>query len=145
MSRSAPPATTANFLTGTSFMQVLRSPLQLALFTICVSAMSVQCFAAGDPTRGEALYKESCQACHSFNRNGIGPKHQGVFGRIAGAIVDYAYSPALKNAHLIWNEETLDKWLEDSQALVPGNKMFFPVDDARDRADLISFLRQKAQ
>jgi cytochrome c len=128
-----------------SFTQALGRLVQLALLTICLSAMSSKCYAEADSNRGEALYQESCKVCHSIDRNGIGPKHRGVFGRVAGSVADYSYSPALKNAHIIWNEETLDKWLEDSQAFLPENKMFFPVDDAQERRDLIAFLKQKAK
>jgi cytochrome c len=99
----------------------------------------------GDPARGEKLYEESCKACHALDRNGIGPKHRGVFGRAAGAVPDYAYSPELQNSKITWTEEALDKWLADSQTFVPGNKMFFPVDDAQERSDLIAFLKAKAK
>jgi cytochrome c len=120
-------------------------PARLALLAVCVIVINGRCNAEGDANRGETLYQETCHACHSIDHNSIGPKHRGVFGRSAGAVPDYAYSPALKNSHITWNEQTLNKWLEDSQALVPDNKMYFPVDDAQERADLIAFLRQKAK
>jgi cytochrome c len=41
----------------------------------------------------------------------------------------------------VWDETTLDKWLTDPSALVPGTKMMFSVDDAQDRADVIAFLK----
>jgi cytochrome c len=96
----------------------------------------------GDPSRGKTLYL-ACQACHSIDENDLGPKHRGVVGRPAGRIVDYAYSAALKSSGLIWDEATLDRWLTNPSALVPGTKMFFQVGDAQNRADIIAFLRQQ--
>ena len=66
-----------------------------------------------------------------------------MFGRTAGTLPDYRYSPALQKSGIVWNDETLDKWLADPQALVPGTKMFFDVKSAQDRADVIEFLKEK--
>jgi cytochrome c len=98
--------------------------------------------AKGDPARGKSLY-QGCEACHSIDENDVGPKHRGVVGRKAGSIKDYAYSPALKGSGLTWDDTTLDRWLTNPSALVPGTKMFFKIDDAQSRADLIAYLRQQ--
>jgi cytochrome c len=96
----------------------------------------------GDAARGKPLY-QGCAACHSIDENEVGPKHRGVFGRRAGAVADYAYSPALKRSGITWDEATLDRWLANPSALVPGTKMFFKVDDAQARADLIAYLKEQ--
>lgn len=97
---------------------------------------------AGDAGRGKTLY-QACAACHSLDENDLGPRHRGVVGRRAGSIADYAYSAALKNSGLIWDEPTLDRWLINPSALVPGTKMFFQIGDAQSRADLIAFLKEQ--
>jgi cytochrome c len=43
---------------------------------------------------------------------------------------------------LTWDEATLDRWLTNPSALVPGTKMFFKLDAAQDRADVISYLER---
>jgi cytochrome c len=96
----------------------------------------------GDPGHGKTLY-QACQACHSIDDNDLGPKHRGVVGRPAGSIADYAYSAALKGSGLTWDEATLDRWLTNPSALVPGTKMFFQVAEAQNRADIIAFLKQQ--
>ena len=106
--------------------------------------VSGHALAAADASRGEEVY-QSCQDCHSLDTNDLGPKHRGVVGRKAGALTDYSYSPALKNSGLTWTEETLDKWLTDPQKLVPGSKMFFHLDTAKDRADVIEYLKERAR
>ena len=99
---------------------------------------------AGSADHGEALY-EACQDCHSLDKNDVGPRHRGVFGRKAASLSDYDYSDALKSAKIVWNEETLDKWLTDPQAVAPGAKMFFHLDNPQDRADVIAYLKERAK
>ena len=100
--------------------------------------------AAGDPQRGEQVY-QGCQDCHSLDKNDVGPRHRGVFGRAAGALPDFDYSPALKNAGFVWDERTLDQWLTDPQAFRPGVRMFYHLADPGDRADVIAYLRERAK
>jgi cytochrome c len=95
----------------------------------------------GDAAHGKMLY-QGCQACHSIDDNDLGPRHRGVVGRPAGSVVDYNYSAALKNSGLTWDEGTLDRWLTNPSALVPGTKMFFKIDDAQSRADIIAYLKE---
>jgi cytochrome c len=121
---------------------------EIACVAIAFGLITRVAFAAlpanGDANRGEILY-QSCQGCHAIDRNSIGPMHRGVLGRAAGTVQGYPYSQALKNAKITWTEETLDRWLADPQALVPGSSMFYQVADPKDRADLIAFLRERAR
>ena len=98
----------------------------LAALSVFASAPAL---AAGDPDRGEKVY-EGCQDCHSLDKNDVGPRHRGVFGRKAGSLTDFAYSPALKGAGFVWTEETLDKWLTNPQAFLPGARMFYHLGSA---------------
>jgi cytochrome c len=96
----------------------------------------------GDPARGETL-DQGCMDCHSIDKNDVGPMHRGVVGRRAGIVAGYAYSKALKNSGLTWDEPTLDRWLIDPGALVPDTKMFYAVEIPQDRADIIAYLKQQ--
>ena len=95
----------------------------------------------GDPEHGRTLY-QVCMACHSVDENDVGPRHRGVVGRAAGTVPGYAYSPALKASHLVWDQANLDRWLTNPQGLVPGAKMFFAMPSAKDRADVIAYLTE---
>ncbi len=98
--------------------------------------------ADGDPAKGEAIYRR-CQGCHSIDRNRIGPMHKGLFGRKAGTVPGFAYSDAMKNSGIVWNEQTLDQFLQGPRKMVPGTKMTYAgVPDAQERADLIAYLKQ---
>ncbi|MBA4218090.1 MAG: c-type cytochrome [Proteobacteria bacterium] len=101
---------------------------------------------ASDAVRGQALYQARCAACHALDHHGVGPAHRGVFGRLAGTAKGYAgYSAALRNSGLTWTETTLDRWLVDPEALVPGQVMGISLPDAAERADVIAFLRTLAK
>ena len=95
----------------------------------------------GDATRGKTLY-QNCTACHSIDDDDIGPRHRGVVGRNAGTVPGYAYSPALKASGIVWNPTTLDRWLTNPSAMVPGTKMFFLIDNPQNRADIIAYLSE---
>jgi cytochrome c len=97
---------------------------------------------AADEKRGKQLYESRCIGCHSLDENRAGPAHRGVFGRKAGSAKGYDYSDALKKSKVIWNERTLDRWLANPEALIPGQKMGFTVPEQRDRADLIEYLQR---
>ena len=106
-------------------------------------AWSMPCSAAaeGDAAHGEELYNSRCIACHSPDATRVGPRHRGVFGRKAGSLPDFKCSTAVKNSGVVWDERTLDQWLTNPQALIPGQRMNFRVADPNDRADLIAYLR----
>src|SRR3546814_6566245 len=98
--------------------------------------------AAGDVRAGAQGFR-ACAACHTLEsgRHLTGPSLAHLWGRKAGAIESFSrYSPALKSADIVWNDETLDAWLADPKAFVPGNFMTFPgPEDVKARADLIAF------
>lgn len=118
-------------------------PTLLTSGTAVAQSSSVKTAAlSGDPVRGETLY-QGCMGCHSIDKDDVGPKHRGVVGRSAGSIAGYGYSKALKTSGLTWDEATLDRWLIDPSALVPGTKMFYAVQSPQDRADIIAYLKQQ--
>jgi cytochrome c len=120
-----------------------RAASAIAAAIVFVVAHAAPSFAAGDAAHRATVYRQ-CMICHSLDKNGIGPSHRNVFGRTAGSVANYSYSAALKASNIVWSETTLDQWLTNPQALVPGTKMMFSVDNAQDRADVIAFLKDKA-
>jgi len=98
----------------------------------------------GDASHGKDVFERRCTGCHSLDQNREGPRLRGVFGRTSGSIPDFGYSSAIKNAHIEWDEETLERWLADPDALVPGNNMEFHVAKPQERIDLVRFLKEIA-
>lgn len=98
----------------------------------------------GDPLRGKAIFERRCTGCHAMEQNREGPALHGVYGRPAASVAYYPYSPALRKAHIIWNDTTLEQWLADPDTLVPGNNMEFHVQKPQERQDLIRFFSEEA-
>jgi len=118
--------------------------LALALFAAAVPLVAAA-LPSGDPVRGERIYGR-CIACHAIDRDRTGPRHAGLFGRRAGSVPGFPYSPAMRKAGekgLVWDEATLDKFLQNPTKFVPGTRMGYAgVPDPQDRADLLAYLRQ---
>ena len=98
----------------------------------------------GDPVRGQATFEKRCTGCHPLDHNHEGPRLQGVYGRPAGSIPGFPYSDALKHANLTWNDQTLEQWLTDPDAFLPGNNMDFHVPRPQERKDIIAYFKQSA-
>jgi cytochrome c len=100
--------------------------------------------ADGDAAHGEVKFQD-CAACHKLEAgaNNLGPSLHGIFTRKAGELADFRYSPAIKRSGIGWTAETLDKFIADPQAMVPGNRMpYAGMASPNDRADLIAYLQK---
>ncbi|MGI8527063.1 MAG: c-type cytochrome [Pseudolabrys sp.] len=116
---------------------------------ICFVVFSNSCLASeGNPDRGQRVFG-ACAACHSLepNRNMTGPSLARIWDKKAGSVSSFSrYSPALKSADVIWNDQTLDAWVTDPQHVIPGNLMTFPgIKEPQQRLDLLAFLKQATQ
>jgi cytochrome c len=116
----------------------------LPLIGLLMAAMADRADAAGDAEAGAQVFR-ACAACHTLEPGAqrTGPSLAGVFGREAGTAEGFhRYSDVLKSADLVWSEDTLDGFLADPQAFLPGNRMTFPgLADAQARADVIAYLQ----
>jgi cytochrome c len=102
-----------------------------------VSAASAQ-----NAAEGEKVFRQ-CKACHSLEagKKGVGPSLNGLIGRQSGSLADFAYSPAMKNAGVTWNEENLSKYIADPKGFVAGNKMAFAgVKKEEDLKNVVAYL-----
>ncbi len=104
--------------------------------------------AAGDPGRGAEAFRQ-CAACHSVEPglHLTGPSLAAIWGHRSATVAGFGrYSAALAHAGLTWDAATLDRWLARPEAVVPDTTMTFPgVADARQRADLIAYLKALAE
>jgi len=129
-------------------MTIARAVLSAALVAAALGgAAKLAAQPAGDATRGAALFGQ-CAACHSIEP-GVhltGPSLARVWSRRAGTVEGFTrYSEPLRHASIVWDAPTLDRWLWDPQAVVPGNLMTDPgLKDARQRADLVAYLKAAA-
>jgi cytochrome c2 len=115
----------------------LRQPREALLWGVPLP----QDASAGDAERGRALFDRRCSGCHALDSEREGPPLRGVYGRRAGSVPGFQYSSSIRNAGITWNDVTLDKWLSDTDVMLPGNAMGISVPKLQDRADLIAFLK----
>ena len=126
-------------MTSNTFsMRVYRSIAMVLFVLIAPNAWS-----AGDAARGATVF-QSCAACHS-TAPGVdmtGPSLAHAWGRKAGTAPGFSrYSDAMKHADVVWDETTLDRWLTNPDAFIPGTTMTFPgIRDSHPRQDVIAYL-----
>ena len=97
---------------------------------------------AADVEAGKTAFKK-CALCHTTEagKNKIGPSLFGIVGRKSATLEDFNYSEAMKKFDHTWDEGTLDEYLADPRATVPGTKMIFPgIKDKTERDDVIAYL-----
>ncbi|MEH6728405.1 MAG: c-type cytochrome, partial [Hyphomicrobiales bacterium] len=101
----------------------------------------------GEMENGERQFVRKCSICHSLESEvtrQAGPPLGGVFGRPAGTVNGYNYSPALTGSDLVWNDDTINALFDvGPDALTPGSKMPMQrITDAQDRIDLVEYLKR---
>jgi cytochrome c len=109
----------------------------------CLTSMTTASLASAATPASPPADFSRCAGCHSTQagQNRIGPSLAGVFGRTSGSVSGYTYSAALQNARLTWDEQTLDKFLQNPSGLVHGTKMFATVPDADARQRIVAYLK----
>jgi cytochrome c2 len=112
-----------------------------------LAAMTISAQAAGDAKNGGRIFNQ-CKPCHSLEagKNGVGPTLHGLLGRKAGTVPGYSYSAAMQSSGIVWNEDTLAKFLADPSTFVPGTKMVSAgIRDKAQLDDLIAYLKEATQ
>lgn len=112
---------------------------------VALAAMA-QTANAQDVAAGEQSFKK-CMACHRIGegaKNLVGPQLNGLDGRKAGTVADYAnYSDSNKSSGITWNEDTFKEYIQDPRAKIPNTKMIFPgIKNVKEAGDLWAYLKQ---
>jgi len=90
---------------------------------------------------GKDVFVRRCSGCHSADLNKEGPRLRGIYGRKSAAIPGFGYSEALKKSSIQWDDQTLDRWLTDPDAMVPDTDMAFRLSDSEERKAVIAYLK----
>jgi cytochrome c len=112
-----------------------------------IALTSASAMASGNAADGEKVFKKVCFSCHS-EKAGVkktGPSLFGIVGRKAGTVEGFKYTDANKNSGKTWDAATLDTYLKNPKAFIPGTNMVLPTPGGgiaadADRANLIAYL-----
>ena len=119
---------------------ILRTTLTILTGVVCATVVAAA--PAKDSDRGREAFEKRCTGCHDLDKAKLGPPLRGVYGRAAGKDPQFTYSDAVKNASVTWDESTLDRWLNDTESVIPDNDMSFRLNDPAERANIIAYLKQ---
>jgi hypothetical protein len=128
-------------------MDLFTRTLILILFLLSGINLVLAQHPKGDANHGKALFQLNCAVCHTDTLGPgnaaiakQGPSLVGVFGRRAGTGPNFNYTKPLKESGLTWDSSTLDRFLTNPNAMVPGTTMAMIVASPADRADVIGYL-----
>ena len=121
----------------------IASAIAAAALLFSASSVTATGAAPADPAKARVAF-QACAACHS-DKAGVtrmGPSLAGIFGKPAAQAKGFRYSPALAKAKLRWDRKTLDAFIANPKAVVPGNRMSYPgVSDPAKRAAIIDYMQ----
>ena len=133
---------------NTSRLATLKLTLGVALLSSVTAFESARAEDAVDLAAAAKQFLNSCGVCHIIDPKGEirqGPNLATAFGRTAATLAEFpTYSDALKKvgaAGLVWNEETLDKWITNATEFVPGSSMPYAQPDAAKRKLIVAYLK----
>ena len=97
------------------------------------------------PADGAALFKQQCATCHTTNASDPprqGPTLFNIVGREAGTAEGFRYSAGFATAKFKWDEQKLDEWLTNPQAVIPGAVMPYKQSKSEIRTAIVSYLKE---
>lgn len=119
--------------------------LAAALAAVCVlGAASAE---AADVAKGKKVFNR-CKACHSLEagKKKVGPSLHGVYGRTSGTLEGFKFSDAMKNAGIVWDDQTIGEYLKAPKTYIKGNKMAFAgLKKQADIDNLLAYLKENTQ
>ena len=112
----------------------------LALAAGWLTAGCARAQPVGDAAKGKDAFDEQCSQCHTIGAINQGPNLVGVVGRKAGTSPDFPYTPAMKASGITWTPANLEKFLANSQGIIPGTAMSVTVASDTDRINIVAYL-----
>ena len=98
----------------------------------------------GPDDDGQLAFNNTCRTCHTLKEgdNRLGPSLHNIIGRRAGSLPNYGYSSAMKDADLVWDKATLDRFIANPDQVISDNNMkpYGGLNSAEERAKIVAFL-----
>ncbi|UEM21082.1 c-type cytochrome [Skermanella mucosa] len=124
-------------------MRLLARKLPVLMLALAGALAAGQATAQTKPVPDSHPFRQ-CAGCHSLDTsaNAFGPTLIGVYGRQAGSVPRFAYSEAVQKSGVVWNDETLRKWIAGNDTFIPGTRMrHVAITDKAQQDELIEFLK----
>jgi cytochrome c len=126
-------------------MSAIRSLGLFALAALLATPAAYASDAEGNAATGKELFTtNACTTCHGVTKEDnakVGPNLVGVVGRQAGTTKSLlGPSENMKKYGVTWSAETLDEFLANPNAKVPGTAMIGMLADPQQRNDVIAYL-----
>ena len=117
--------------------------IAIAIATLMVSAGGV--LAQGDVALGKQVFEDRCAGCHAVDKSVKGgPGLENLIDRPAASVEGFKYSDAMieaGHAGVVWNIETLSKFITKPRSVVNGTTMGFTgLRNPDDVANVIAYL-----
>jgi cytochrome c len=120
-------------------------PLTAALALLSGAALAQD---DGGAREAQLAFNNHCRTCHVTKEGDhrLGPSLYDIIGREAGSKPGFGYSSAMAKADIVWDEATLDRYIENPDAVVPGNNMkpYTGIGSAEERAKIIAHLEAES-
>jgi len=123
------------------------TPIAALPAAVLASISITWAFAQGKPAEtddGQIAFNNACRTCHTMRQgdNRLGPNLHKIIGRKAGSEPGYGYSSAMKDAGIVWDKVTLDRFIAKPDEVVPGHNMkpYGGIASAEDRGKIVSYL-----
>jgi cytochrome c len=110
-------------------------------FALALAGMIGSASAAGEP--GREVYERQCRTCHGGTAppdSPLGPSLVGIIGTRAGTQASGLHSRALTESGIVWDRESLRRFLSDPQREVHGTYMPVRVSDPEALERLLDYL-----
>jgi cytochrome c len=109
----------------TSRSRLLWSIACAGALTLLLSAPSSLAQQPASDDAAQQAFNNSCRTCHSVKEgdNRLGPNLNKIVGRKAGSLPNYNYSPSMKDADFVWDQDKLTRFMVKPDEVVSGNKM----------------------
>src|SRR5262249_27586070 len=95
------------------------------LVLMAVLGSSPTALAAADSSAGQTVFATHCGHCPSTQsgKNEVGPSLAGIVGSKSASVPGYAFSQAMKDAGVTWDDANLGKCLASPPGFIDGTRM----------------------
>lgn len=117
-------------------------PRKLACVALAFAGL-VDVARADQAASGREVYEFRCRTCHGSTApadSPLGPSLTGIVGTKAGSQASGVHSRALIDSEILWNRESLRRYLADPRRAIPGTLMPVGVPDPGELESLLDYL-----